>query len=105
MKTSVYHTICFSLVLGFAAHSTQAAGLQKTSKAVQAPLSIEKNQSPIEKALLQQKHERSGSKILTGKDQMKVITSISAAPTQNFFAAQNQRLSRFVQSIFPQQNS
>ena len=105
MKTSLYQTICFSLLLGFVAQTTQAAALQKTSKAVQAPLSIEKNQSPIERALSQQKRNRSDSKLLAEQDQMKVITSISVAPTQNFFASQNQRFSRFVQAIFLQQNS
>lgn len=100
MKTSLYQTICLSLVLGFVVQTTQAAALQKTSKAVQVPLSIEKNQSPIEKALSQQKRDRSDSKLLAKKDQMKVITSISVAPTQNFFASQNQRFSRFVQAIF-----
>lgn len=105
MKTSSYQTICFSLLLGFVAQTTQAAALQKTSKVVQAPLSIEKNQSPIERALSQQKRNRSDSKLLAEQDQMKVITSISVAPTQNFFASQNQRFSRFVQAIFLQQNS
>lgn len=107
MKTSSYQTICFSLLLGFVAQTTQAAALQKTSKAVQAPLSIEKNQSPIERALSQQKRNRNrnDSKLLAEQDQMKVITSISVAPTQNFFASQNQRFSRFVQAIFLQQNS
>lgn len=100
MKTSLYQTICLSLLLGFAVQTTQAAALHKTSKAVQVPLSIEKNQSPIEKALSQQKRDRSDSKLLAEKDQMKVITSISVAPTQNFFASQNQRFSRFVQAIF-----
>ncbi|AMW80029.1 hypothetical protein AMD27_14695 [Acinetobacter sp. TGL-Y2] len=100
MKTSLYQTICFSLFLGFVAQTTQAAALQKTSKAVHAPLSIEKNQSPIERALSQQKRNRSDSKLLAEQDQMKVITSISVAPTQNFFASQNQRFSRFVQAIF-----
>ncbi len=100
MKTSLYQTICFSLLLGLAAQTTQAAVLQKTSKTVQVPLSIEKNQSPIEKALSQHKRERSDNKLLAEKEQMKVITSISVAPTQNFFAAQNQRFSRFVQAIF-----
>lgn len=105
MKTSLYQTICFSLLLGFVTQTTQAAAIQKTSKVVQAPLSIEKNQSPIEKALSQQKRDRTDNKLLVEKDQMKVITSISVAPTQNFLAAQNQRFSRFVQAIFPQQSS
>lgn len=105
MKKSMYQIICLSLLLGFFAQTTQAAALQKSSKAIQVPLSIEKNQSPIEKALSQQKYQRSESKLLASKDQMKVITSISVAPTQNFFAAQNQRFSRFVQAIFPQQSS
>lgn len=105
MKTSVYKTICLSLVFGFVTQATQAAALQKTSKPVQAPTVTEKQQSPIEKALSQQKRERSDNKLLSNKDQFKVMTSISVAPTQNFFATQNQRFSRFVQAIFPQQSS
>jgi hypothetical protein len=31
---------------------------------------------------------------------LKIMTSIKVAPTQNFFATQNQRFSRFVQSLF-----
>ncbi len=53
--------------------------------------------SLIEKALSQQK----GSDRTTMTDtDLKIMTSIKVAPTQNFFATQNQRFSRFVQSWF-----
>jgi hypothetical protein len=34
-----------------------------------------------------------------------MLNTIRTTPTQNFFATQNQRFSRFVQSLFQQQNS
>jgi hypothetical protein len=51
----------------------------------------------IEKAISQQKG--SDRTTMTDND-LKIMTSIKVAPTQNFFATQNQRFSRFVQSLF-----
>ena len=36
---------------------------------------------------------------------LKVLRSMNVAPTQNFFAVQNQRFTRFIQSFFSQTNS
>lgn len=112
--THLYQVICLSLSLGFIAQGTQAAALPKQTKSAQVPLVIEKQKSAlenekqkslIEKAITQQKFERTENKLLVKNEQIKVLTSISVAPTQNFFAEQNQRFSRLMQSIFPQNPS
>ena len=59
--------------------------------------------SLIGKALDQQK--RNTSMIPSTDDELKMLNTIRTTPTQNFFATQNQRFSRFVQSLFQQQNS
>ena len=59
--------------------------------------------SLIVKALDQQK--RNTSMIPSTDDELKMLNTIRTTPTQNFFATQNQRFSRFVQSLFQQQNS
>ncbi|WP_180060828.1 hypothetical protein [Acinetobacter sp. YH12124] len=59
--------------------------------------------SLIEKALTQQK--QADKQKFESNNDLKVLTSIHVAPTQNFFALQNQRFSRFVQALFPQDNS
>lgn len=85
-----------------------SAALKKTTAAVQTNMVMEKSDklikplSPIEKALSQQKRDRYDSNTVIDNDQIKVMTTIQIAPTQNFFAEQHQRFSRFVQSIFPQ---
>lgn len=93
---NLYQAVCLSLTLGCLTQGIHAAGLQKQ---------IEKQKTPIEKALTQQKLDRSENKLLVNNEPIKVLTSISAAPTQNFFAEQNQRFSRLMQTIFPQQPS
>ena len=59
--------------------------------------------SLIEKAITQQK--QADKQKFESNNDLKVLTSINLAPTQNFFALQNQRFSRFVQALFPQGNS
>ena len=59
--------------------------------------------SLIEKALTQQK--QADKQKFESNNDLKVLTSIHVSPTQNFFALQNQRFSRFVQALFPQGNS
>lgn len=105
MKQHFYQAICLSLTLGFFAQGTQAAALQQSSKPMQTPIAIEKNLSPIEKALNQQKRDRIENKKSQDNPQIKVLTTISVAPTQTFLAEQHQRFSRFVQNIFPQHSS
>lgn len=103
MNMTFYKAICLSLVIGLATQVTQAAAMNKVTKPVN--LNLEKQLSPIEKALSQQKRDRFSKNSFDQNDQMKVITSLKYAPTQNFLAEQHQRFSRFVQFIFPQHNS
>ena len=65
-------------------------------------LSAEKG-SLIEKAITQQK--QADKQKFESNNDLKVLTSIHVAPTQNFFVLQNQRFCRFVQALFPQDNS
>lgn len=57
----------------------------------------------VERALDQQK--RNLSSLPTTDDELKMLNTIRVAPTQNFFATQHQRFSRFVQSFFQPHNS
>ena len=86
-----------SLTLGFMMQIGHAAAI----KATNAPLSPERA-SLIGKALQQQKQ---GSNTLHGENDLKVLTEIKLAPTQSFFASQNQKFTRFVQALFPINNS
>jgi hypothetical protein len=72
----------------------------KTSE-TKITLSTERS-SLIEKALQQQKLD---TNTLRPDNDLKVLTEIKVAPTQSFFAAQNQKFSRFLQALFPQNYS
>ena len=90
--------ICVALLsLSTVSHS---AVIKSTES--KTPLTAEKG-SLIEKALTQQKQKK--KKKFDSNNDLKVLTSIHVAPTQNFFALQNQRFSRFVQALLPQGNS
>ncbi|NHC03758.1 DUF4179 domain-containing protein [Acinetobacter sp. 187] len=108
MKTAFLKTLGLSLMIATTAQVGHSAALKKTTAAVQTNMVMEKSDkllkplSPIEKALSQQKRDRHDSNTVIDNDQIKVMTTIQIAPTQNFFAEQHQRFSRFVQSIFPQ---
>ncbi len=87
-------------------HTAQAATLKNTVKTTTNPtpaIAIVEKQTPIEKALSQQK--RGEHKFTIDNDQLKIYTSIKTAPTQNFLADQHQRFSRILQSLFQQQSS
>ena len=58
--------------------------------------------SPIEKAIQQHKFDKSA---VQTDDELKALTAFKSNPTQSFFAAQNLRFTRFVQSIFSTSNS
>jgi len=93
-------------ILGFSlalfAQTGHTAVIKDTNKPIQSMIVAEK-QSPIEKALSQQK--RSDYLLVSDKDQIKVLTSIKVAPAQNFLAEQHQKFSRFVQALFQPHNS
>lgn len=57
--------------------------------------------TPIEKALQQQRNEGK----FQPENSIKSLTTINLPPSQTFFASQNERFSRFIQSIFSQNNS
>ena len=98
MKYTQLIKICsLSLSLGLMAQVGHTAAI-KTMNAKIAP----ERSSLIEKALLQQKQ---GSNTLRGDNDLKILTEIKVAPTQSFFASQNQKFTRFVQAFFPQSNS
>ena len=63
---------------------------------------VEKSSSLIVKALDQQKRIPAA---LPSSDELKMLNNMRSTPTQSFFATQNERFTRFVQTIFPQQNS
>jgi len=88
----------FSLLLIFSVQVGHAAALKDTSD-----LKSTEKTSTLVKALDQQK--RNVAVIPSTDDELKMLNTIRTTPTQSFFAIQNQRFSRFVQSIFQQQNS
>lgn len=100
---SYFFALNMSILIGLSTQAN-AAAIQKSIKPVQSSMISEK-QSPIVKALSQQKRDRSENKLDTDLDQLRMLNSINTAPTQNFLAEQHQRFSRFVQALFQQHNS
>ena len=87
-------SLCLGLtVLSQTGHS---AVIKDTNKPIHSSIvSVENKQlSPIEKALSQQKLGE------TDRDQIKVLTAIKTTASQNFLAEQHQKFSRFVQALF-----
>lgn len=96
---SLVKIVSLSLSLGLMSQLGHTAAIKTTEAKV--TLNPERS-SLIEKVLQQQKQ---GGNTLSSDSDLKVLTEIKVAPSQSFFAAQNQRFSRFVQAIFPQNNS
>ncbi|WP_374664369.1 hypothetical protein [Acinetobacter sp.] len=94
MKSPLIRALGLGLSLTLAAQAGHAAATGKTAMPAE-------KKSLIEKALYQQKNESK----LQSDDNLKVLTALKAAPTQSFFASQNQSFTRFVQSLFLQNNS
>ena len=93
-------TLCLSLFLACSVQFGHAA-IKESSNIKTIDKST--SSSLIGKALDQQK--RNISMIPATDDELKMLNTIRTTLTQNFFATQNQRFSRFVQSLFQQQNS
>ena len=93
-------TLCLSLFLACSVQFGHAA-IKESSNIKTIDKST--SSSLIGKALDQQK--RNISMIPATDDELKMLNTIRTTPTQNFFATQNQRFTRFVQAIFPQQSS
>ena len=99
MKSTLFSAICLGLGLTFAAQAGHAAAISKSASS-KAALPAEKG-SLIEKAINQQKSAAQ----LPPDSNLKMLTALKAAPTQNFLASQNQSFTRFVQALFPQHSS
>ena len=104
--TTKYKTLGLSLILSLTTLTSvgHAASLEKSVKNDQTILITDK-QSPIGKALLQQKRDRLDNRMETENDQLKMLTSMNNAPTQNFLAEQHQRFSRLFQALFQPHSS
>ncbi|ENV31724.1 hypothetical protein [Acinetobacter gerneri] len=99
MNHSLFKALGLSLSLMFVAQSGHSALIKDTNKTVNS--TVVTKQSPIEKALSQQKRGDNNSI----NDELKVLTAIKSAPTQNFLAEQNQKFSRFIQALFQPHSS
>ncbi|MCO8043858.1 hypothetical protein NI467_00500 [Acinetobacter bohemicus] len=100
MKTSLLTTSILSLIMLLTTQFGHAVVVKNTAPKTLIN-QLEVKNSPIEKALQQHKTD----KTLYTEDNLKVQTALKITPSQNFFAAQNQRFTRFVQSIFSPNHS
>ena len=98
MQALKFKTISCLSVLLCSIHIGHAAVLQDNHHKKTIPSS-----SPITKALNQQKHNT--LMLPSTDDELKMLNTLHTTPTQNFFASQHERFSRFVQSIFPLRQS
>ena len=90
--------LSLSLFLACSVQVGHAAAIKETANLK----TVEKSSSLIVKALDQQKRNPAA---LPSSDELKMLNNMRTTPTQSFFATQNERFTRFVQTIFPQQNS
>lgn len=89
-----------SLLLSMSlSHTVVHANAVQSSKSSNG---IESKPSLIEKAIWQQKQQRSDN---SGIDLVMLNDLQMTSPTQSFFAAQHQRFSRLVQALFNSTNS
>ncbi|WP_180000933.1 MULTISPECIES: hypothetical protein [unclassified Acinetobacter] len=100
MKFKLFTASILSLIMLFSIQLGHAV-VVKTDLQKASVTTVESKTSPIEKAIQQQKSE----KTLHTDDNLKVLTALKVAPSQNFFAAQNYCFTRFVQSIFSSDHS
>lgn len=109
MKFATFKTGILSLSILFTAQFSNAVvahpelvnnNARLTATAPKPSVAVIKS-SPIEKAIQQQKTEKS----LHPEENLKVLTAIKVRPSQNFFADQNQSFTRFLQNFFFSSNS
>ena len=100
MIRTLFKAFCLTIGLIAFSQASFATAIKSTTDS-KTTNSVVVKVSPIEKALQQQKNERK----FNSENSLKVLTSINVPPTQSFFASQNERFSRFIQSIFSQDNS
>lgn len=102
MIKSSHKVVALTLFVGLLSQTGYTAAIKDSHKPVTSSVVIAK-QSPIEKALnlkASKMDQKGDYKLVSDNDQLKVLTSIQAVPTQNFLAEQHQRFSRFVQNWF-----
>tara|TARA_Y100000816_G_C26078680_1_gene568202 strand:+ start:1136 stop:1456 length:321 start_codon:yes stop_codon:yes gene_type:complete len=92
-------TLCLSVFLVCSLQMGHAAAIKESNNIK----SVDKSSSLIVKALDQQK--RNTAMIPSTNDEIKMLNTIRTTPSQNFFASQHERFSRFVQTIFQPHNS
>ena len=93
MKLKLFTTLSLGLCLSM----TQLGHTAAISKTANTKVAVAPEKtSLIEKALTQQKIENKKR----SDENLKVVTSFKTAPSQSFFASQNQSFSRFVQALF-----
>ena len=81
MNDSYLKILGLSLGLTVMAQTGHTAAIKDTTKPIQSLIVVVDKQSPIEKALNQQK--RGENKLISDKDQLKVLTSIKTTASQN----------------------
>ncbi|MGL3043510.1 hypothetical protein ACSJMR_00205 [Acinetobacter pecorum] len=102
MKFTLFTASILSLIMLFSIQLGHAVVVKSDLPKPKTVVSTAENKtSPIEKAIQQQKSE----KTLHTEDNLKVLTALKIAPSQNFLAAQNYCFTRFVQSIFSSDHS
>lgn len=103
MNKQFLQVLGLSLGLAAMAQTGHSAAIKDTNKPVQSTIVTAEKLSPIEKALSLK--DRNESKLVSDKDQIKVLASIKTTASQNFLAEQHQKFSRFVQALFQPHSS
>ena len=101
MKFKIFTASILSLIMLFSIQLGHAV-VVKTELPKASVSAIEVKTSPIEKAIQQHKADKNA---FHTEDELKALTAFKSNPTQSFFAAQDLRCTRFVQSIFSPSNS
>lgn len=109
MNSLFLKTLALSLSVSMMTQFSHSAAIATSSKVQTTKTTVMNVQgtektSLIEKALIQQKRADK-QPTLPSADELKVLNAIRVAPTQNFFAAQHERFSRFVQALFESHES
>ena len=93
MNNKIVHSLILALSLLTTAQVTNSAALNMQPEGSSSSLvKLEAKSSLIAKAA----NKNTGY----GTDNLKMMNTLNAAPAQNFFALQNQKFTRFIQSLF-----
>lgn len=103
-----FHSIVLGLCLsigatGSYANVIESQNIKLNSKAVSTLGKHNHPNSLIEKELSKQKQNTKA--IESDLNNIKILTAIHTQPSQNFFAYQHERFSRFLQALFPTRDS